>query len=103
MNKLFLKVTNSHEAILKYTVVFTAIVLIVIALPRETQFNYAFQKGKPWAYENLIAPFDFAINKTETEINEEKSLALKNAHPFYQYNGKIADQKIQSFRDDLGE
>jgi putative nucleotidyltransferase with HDIG domain len=103
MNKFFLKVTNSHESILKYTVVFTAVVLIVIALPKETQFNYAFQKGKPWPYENLMAPFDFAINKTEAEVNEEKSLILKNAHPFYQYDGKIAEQKIRTFKDDLNQ
>ncbi len=101
MNKFFLRLSNSHEVILKYTLVFTTVVLIVIALPRETQFNYAYQRGKPWAYENLIAPFDFAINKTESEVNEEKALALKSAHSFYRYDSKVADQKILSFKNDL--
>src|ERR1043166_4258788 len=101
MNKILLKLSNSHETILKYTIVLTAVVLIVIALPKETQFNYAFRKGKPWAYESLMAPFDFAINKTDAELNEERAQVLKNTHPFYQYDSKIAEQKINSFKDSL--
>src|SRR5438552_3341550 len=98
MKKLFLKITNSHEVILKYTLVLTAIVIIVISLPKESQFNYAYQKGKPWAYENLMAPLDFAINKTEAELNEEKAQALKRAHPFYRFDQNAGDEKIKSFR-----
>ncbi|MCX6292512.1 MAG: HDIG domain-containing protein [Bacteroidetes bacterium] len=101
MNKFFLRLTNSHEIILKYTLVFTTVVLIVIALPKETQFNYTYQKGKPWAYENLMAPVDFAINKTEAEVNEEKAQVLKNIHPFYQFDPGVAGKKIESFREEF--
>ena len=103
MNKFFLKVTNSHELILKYTLVFTTVVLIVIALPKETQFNYTYYKGKPWPYENLMAALDFAINKTEAEVNEEKAQVLKNTHPFYMVDTKISDQKILSFTDNVND
>ena len=101
MNKFLLRVSNSHENILKYTIVLTAIVLIVIALPKESQFNYAYRKGKPWAYESLMAPFDFAINKTEADLNEERAQVLKNAHPFYQVDTTIAKIKTDAFRDSL--
>ena len=30
--------------------------------------KYDFGQGKPWQYDNLYAPFDFAVQKTEEEI-----------------------------------
>ena len=103
MNKFLLKISNSHEWILKYSIVLTAVVLIVIALPHETQFNYTYRKGKPWAYESLMAPFDFAINKTESELNEERAQVLRNAHPFYQYDSVIPAQRIDLYKDNLNQ
>ncbi len=77
--------------------------MIVIALPKETQFNYTFHKGKPWAFENLMAPFDFAINKTEAELNEERASVMKNSHPFYRFDEKLSEQKIYLFKNELAD
>lgn len=49
-----------------------SVAVVVYLIPREAQFQYEFQKGKPWLYEDLVAPFDFAIRKTFTEIEQEK-------------------------------
>src|SRR6185436_2901927 len=103
MNKFFIRLSNSHEVILKYTLVLTTVILIVIALPKENRFNYSFRKGKPWPYENLMAPVDFAINKTEAELNEERAQVLKNAHPFYRLDANIGERKIQLFQTELTE
>jgi hypothetical protein len=83
--------------------VLTAIILIVVALPKETQFNYTYQKGKPWAYENMMAPFDFAINKTEEELNTERASVMQNAHPFYKFNKNLSQEKKYSFNNELTE
>jgi len=77
--------------------------MIVVALPKETQFNYSYQKGKPWAYENLMAPFDFAINKTEEELNTERAEVMQNAHPFYKFNKNLSEEKKYSFNNELTE
>lgn len=64
---------------------------VVYLIPREAQFQYEFQKGKPWLYEDLVAPFDFAIRKTSTEmeqeqevLREQKTIFLErlDAHPW---------------------
>ena len=83
--------------------IFLTIIVIVIALPKETQFNYSYQKGKPWAFDNLLAPFDFAINKTEGELNEEKASVMKNAHPFYKFDDRLVEQKIRLFQNELND
>ncbi|MFN8165016.1 MAG: HDIG domain-containing protein [Bacteroidia bacterium] len=101
MKRLFIRLSNQHENITRYLMVSLTVILIVIALPKETQFNYSYQKGKPWAYDNLQAPFDFAIAKTEAELNEEKAAVMKNAHPFYRFDEQLAEQKIYLFRNEL--
>ncbi|MBP6532739.1 MAG: HDIG domain-containing protein [Bacteroidia bacterium] len=103
MKNYFVRLSNQHENISKIVLIVITVLLIVIALPKETQFNYTFQKGKPWAFENLMAPFDFAINKTEAELNEEKATVMKNSHPFYRFNEKLAEQKIYLFKNELAD
>lgn len=101
MKSYFIRLSNQHENVFKYILILVTIVLIVIAMPKETQFNYTYIKGKPWAYDNLMAPFDFAINKTETELNEERAEVMKNAHPFYRFDNQLVEQKQYAFRNEL--
>ena len=65
-------------------------VLIVYLFPKGGKFKYEIPKGKPWQYENLYAPFDFAILKTPAEIATEKEKINKNHIPYYDYNEQIA-------------
>jgi putative nucleotidyltransferase with HDIG domain len=67
-------------------------VLIVYLLPRGGNFKYEIPKGKPWQYENLYAPFDFAILKSEEEIQQEQQQIRNNHTPYFQYNQEIPKQ-----------
>lgn len=54
---------------------------IILIFPIERRFEYEFQKGKPWMHEDLYAPFDFPIYKTDAELSLEKdslSRIIKN-------------------------
>ena len=97
MRSVFTKLSNRHETVFKYVLILLAVLLIVAALPKETTFVYSFEKGKPWVYDNLIAPFSFAISKTEIELNEEKAAILKSTHPFYRFDDKIVEEKLRQF------
>jgi len=57
-----------------------SIVVIVWLLPKQNRYKYEFNqaKGKPWNYENLIAPFDFPIYKTESDFEKEKTNATNS-------------------------
>ncbi len=72
---------NKHELIFKVLLFITAIFLVVFLLPKEAKFKYEFQKNKPWVHQDLLAPFDFAINKTENELSEER-LSIQEHHLF---------------------
>jgi len=65
--------------------------LIVISLPKTVRFNYHYVQGLPWAYSELIAPFDFAILKTDQELKAEKDQSLEQLIPFYSLSSKVSD------------
>ncbi len=46
-------------------------VIIVLLFPESTQFKYEYNEGRPWLYEDLESPVDFAIKKTDDEISSE--------------------------------
>ena len=45
--------------------------LIVLITPTKSSFKYEFQQGHYWKHENLVAPFDFAIKKSNKELSLE--------------------------------
>ncbi|MBK6837880.1 MAG: hypothetical protein IPG90_06070 [Bacteroidetes bacterium] len=51
----------------------------------------------------MMAPFDFAINKTEEELNTERASVMQNAHPFYKFNKNLSQEKKYSFNNELTE
>src|SRR5680860_918054 len=65
-------------------------VVIVYLLPKSGKFKYEITKGKPWQYENLYAPFDFAILKTNEEIVKEKDQIISNHIPYYNFIDDIS-------------
>ena len=69
-----------------------ATVLIIYLLPKGGQFKYNFQKGKPWQYENLYAPFSFAIKKSQEEIDLEVDKIRSEAIPYFEINKGIPSE-----------
>ncbi|MBW2960718.1 HD family phosphohydrolase [Mesonia aestuariivivens] len=70
--------------------------IIVYLFPKGSKFKYEYSKGQPWQYENLYAPFDFAILKSEDEVYKEKE-EIKNKHtPYYNFNENIPKQVTNS-------
>lgn len=83
-----------------------AVAFIVFFLPKGGKFKYEFQKGKPWQFENLYAPFDFSIQKTDAEIAKEKQVIESNQLPYYRYDqaevAKVTTEFDQKFEDKWG-
>ncbi|KJD34739.1 phosphohydrolase [Tamlana nanhaiensis] len=69
INKLY----RNHALIYKGLLFVATTFFIVYLFPKSGKFKYDFEKGKPWQSENLQAPFNFAIKKTDAEITKEKA------------------------------
>jgi putative nucleotidyltransferase with HDIG domain len=91
------RIRNQHDFIFKVLLFAIAVVSVVYLFPKEGKFKYEFQKNKPWVHEDLLAPFDFAINKTEEELAEEKATIIKNQLLFFELLSQIEQEAIADY------
>lgn len=63
---------------------------ITFLLPRTPQFAYDYKKGEPWAYETLVAKFDFPILKTELQLSKEREMLASETVPYYRHDASVA-------------
>ena len=95
------KLYKNQSLIYKYILYFVTVGCIVFFFPRGGKFKYEFQKGKPWQYENLYAPFDFSIRKSADEISEEQQALRERQIPYYTYNIKIVDEVKKNYSENF--
>ncbi len=81
----------------KLLLMVASIILVIYMLPKGGQFKYQFQKGKPWQYENLYAPFNFTIKKDNKALEEEREAIKRNAIPFFDLDPDIPLAALQEF------
>ena len=82
MNTLLNKWYKNHALVYKILLFLVTTLFIVYLFPKTGKFRYSFEKGKPWQSENLYAPFNFAIKKSQKEINGERE-DVENNSPIY--------------------
>jgi len=103
MKDLFALFTKSQSLIYKVFLFIVATFLIIYLLPKGGQFKYNFQKGKPWQYENLYAPFSFTIKKDAETIEKEKEEIRINAIPYFDFDEEIVESSKENFKQLLEE
>ncbi|MFT5435918.1 MAG: putative nucleotidyltransferase with HDIG domain, partial [Ulvibacter sp.] len=103
MKNIFALFTKNQSLIYKVFLFVVATFLVIYLLPKGGQFKYNFQKGKPWQYENLYAPFSFTIKKDSETLEKEREAIASGATPYFDYNVKIANRSEVDFIDLLSE
>ncbi|MBT8311736.1 MAG: phosphohydrolase, partial [Eudoraea sp.] len=91
------KIYRSQSLVYKYFLYFLTVGCIVFFFPKGGKFKYEFQKGKPWQYENLYAPFDFSIRKSNAEIEKERDSIRRNQISYYAYDEQAAEEIINGY------
>ena len=69
--------------------------------PKSGKFKYNFEKGKPWQSENLYAPFDFAIKKTDEEIKAEKHEITAKANLYFNIESGVVERVISEYKSEF--
>ena len=105
MKKILSFIRHSHPEIYKSLLLLLAISTIVYIFPKQGKFKYEFHnlKGKPWYHEDLIAPFDFAIKKSNEELGTEKAETVKNAKPYFKIDNSIIKKNKEKFIKEVEE
>ncbi|MBL7474116.1 HD family phosphohydrolase [Robertkochia sediminum] len=96
--KRFLDKLYANQSLIYKSFLFVAtIVLIVYFFPKGGKFKYDFQKGKVWQEETLYAPFDFAIYKTDEELESDREEITANHPDYFQYDEDIAATVVADY------
>ncbi len=82
----FRQIRNRYLDLLKIGLIILSILLTLWFIPHEGKFKYEFQAGKPWNHESLLAPFDFAIQKSDRQISAEKAKITAELSPYFYFN-----------------
>ena len=97
-------IKHRYQMVYRIFLTLICISIIVSLFPKEGKFQYEFQKNKPWLHEDLIAPFDFAINKSDEELSQEKTDILRNFKYYFKVDTKVystvKSKSIQQLKSD---
>jgi len=80
-----------------------SIIILVMIFPREGKFKYEFSKGKPWMHEDLIAPFDFAIMKSQADLEVEQATIVDALKPYFKFDKELVKQQRSFMIDYFNE
>tara|TARA_A100001011_G_scaffold213371_1_gene221472 strand:- start:171 stop:2216 length:2046 start_codon:yes stop_codon:yes gene_type:complete len=97
LKKLWRLILTNQKLIYKALLLSFCSFLIVYLFPKGATFKYEFQKGKPWQYASLFAPFDFSILKSATELEVEKQTILDSQFPYYRADESVYMQVKASY------
>ncbi|MDY2588322.1 HD family phosphohydrolase [Winogradskyella aquimaris] len=103
MKKLLNKWYKNHALVYKILLFLVTTLFIVYLFPKTGKFKYSFEKGKPWQSENLYAPFNFAIQKTQEEINEEQIEIENNASVYFNIDLEVPKEVKLGYSEKFNE
>ena len=92
-----------RDFLIRVGLIIVTVGLIVWSLPSDTNNTFKVEKGKPWNYADLRAPFDFPILKTEEAVKEERDSLLKQYEPYFNLNKTVEATQIRQFVKDYDQ
>jgi cyclic-di-AMP phosphodiesterase PgpH len=98
MTKVIEWFQRNQSMLYKAILFLLAIVIIVQLFPRMPRFGYEYQVARPWTYDDLIAPFNFAILKTQEELEDEKRMVRNNFRPFFYMDKNIVLDQSEAYK-----
>ncbi len=75
---------RNSTTIYKVLILASTLILIVYFFSQNGRFQYDFSPNKIWAYNDLTAPFDFTLRKTDEALQREEDSIEKNTPVFLQ-------------------
>ncbi|MDL2227818.1 HDIG domain-containing protein [Odoribacter sp. OttesenSCG-928-L07] len=101
MNRFFKFIKDNYNLIIKFLLIPVIIVCAIYLLPQRNSFKYVYEIGNTWNYNDLVAPFDFPINKSTSQLEKEINDIQQNITPYYHINNDINNAQIEKFNSAL--
>ncbi|MFZ4102432.1 MAG: HD family phosphohydrolase [Sphingobacterium thalpophilum] len=75
--------------------------VVTIFLPKQVRFRFEYEKGKTWMQKDLYSPYNYAIQKTNEEIEEDKNEVLNSVLPVYRYDSEVSSTSMEAFNSEF--
>ena len=92
-----------RDILIRSALILAATAIIVWLMPRNTQASFKIERGKPWVYNALSAPFDFPIYKSDEAVKAERDSLMKHYEPYYICNEEIVGKEVRQFYKDYNK
>ena len=89
MKKFLSSVRNNSSEIYKVFLFLSTLIILLFLSPKGKQFRYEFHESSPWLYEELVAPADFPIKKSQKEIDKEIDDINNSSKLYFKYDDEI--------------
>ena len=89
-----------HVFLIRAGLIIGTVAIITWALPRDRNNTYRIEKGKPWIYSDLKAPFDFPIYKADEVVKAERDSLMRLYEPYFNFNKETEVIQTQQFAKD---
>ena len=94
MKKILYWLLTNFSLVYKVLAVLVVSFLILMMFPNQKKSGYSFVEGGFWNAEDLYAPFDFAIQKSQEEIDLDIATAKSDAILFF-YHDSVVYNKVE--------
>lgn len=94
-------ILRKYSANIRLLMALVSVCAIVLTLPKQAKFSYDIEKGRVWNQKELISPYNFAILKTQQEIDNDEKAALASIMPVYQLDDDLANKEREGLKADL--
>ena len=89
-----------RDILIRSALILATTAIIVWLMPRNTQASFKIERGKPWVYNDLSAPFDFPIYKSDEAVKAERDSLMKQYEPYYILNSEVVGKQLRQFSKD---
>lgn len=100
MDKLVQFFKRNSSLVLRTLIIVGTIGFITYLFPREGKFSLEYSKGEPWKHNILIAPYNFPIMKSLSDIKDDRDSLMSNFRPYFLFDSvRVKDQTAQLTRE----
>ncbi len=77
------------------------VAFITFLFPSQIKVKFDVRPGQTWRFEDLLAPFDFAVRKPVAELEQEQRQALEDFSPYYRLDARVLENRATLFEQTL--
>ena len=86
-----------RDFLIRAALVIGSVAIIVWLMPRSNELSFNVDKGRPWIYSDLSAPFDFPIYKSDEVVSKERDSLMRLYEPYYIIDKEVSGKQIRQF------